>query len=68
MKIVVDTNVILRALIKNSKVRGILLSPRHRFYILEYALEETRKHLKENHAPPPQTHSAMDQALDGYQT
>ncbi len=45
MKIVVDTNVILKALIKNSKVRGILLSPKHRFYIPEYALEETRKHM-----------------------
>ncbi len=45
MKIVVDTNIILKALIRNSKVRGILLSTKHRFYVPEYALEETRKHM-----------------------
>lgn len=45
MKIVVDTNVILRALIKGSRVRGLLLSPKHQFYIPEYALEETKKHV-----------------------
>lgn len=40
-----DTNIILKALIKNSKVRAILLSPNHQFYIPEYAVEEVEKHL-----------------------
>ena len=29
MKLVLDTNIILKALIENSLVRGILLSPNH---------------------------------------
>ena len=45
MRIVLDTNIILKALIKNSRVRGILLNPRHQFYVPEYAVEETRKHI-----------------------
>lgn len=45
MKLVVDTNIILKALIKDSKVRGILLNPKHQFSVPEYALEETEKHI-----------------------
>ncbi len=45
MKIVVDTNIILKALIKNSKVRAILLNPNHQFCVPEYAIEETERHL-----------------------
>ncbi|MBI2126084.1 MAG: PIN domain-containing protein [Thaumarchaeota archaeon] len=45
MKLVVDTNIIFKALIKRSKVRGILLNPNHQFYLPEYASEEVEKHL-----------------------
>ena len=45
MKLVVDTNVLLKALIKDSKVRVILLSPNDQFAVPEYALEEVERHL-----------------------
>ncbi len=45
MRLVLDTNVVLKALIRNSKVRAILLSPTRQFLIPEYGIEETRKHL-----------------------
>lgn len=45
MKLVLDTNVILKALIKDSAVRGVILSPKHEFLIPDHAIEETRKHL-----------------------
>lgn len=45
MKLVVDTNIILKALIKNSKVRAILLNPNHQFCVPRDAIEETEKHL-----------------------
>jgi predicted nucleic acid-binding protein len=45
LKFVLDTNVILKALIKDSVVRGILLGSNHEFLIPEHAIEETRKHL-----------------------
>jgi predicted nucleic acid-binding protein len=45
LKFVLDTNVILKALIKDSVVRGILLRSSHEFLIPEHAIDETRKHL-----------------------
>jgi predicted nucleic acid-binding protein len=45
LKLVLDTNVILEALIKDSVVRGIVLRSSHEFLIPEYAIDETRKHL-----------------------
>lgn len=45
MKLVLDTNVVLKAPIKNSVVRGIILGPKHQFLIPDYAIDETRKHL-----------------------
>jgi predicted nucleic acid-binding protein len=45
LKLVVDTNIILKALIKNSKARAILLNPNHEFCLPEYAIEETERHL-----------------------
>ena len=44
MKFVLDTNVILKALIKNSVVRGILVGSHHEFYVPEYLIQETEKH------------------------
>lgn len=45
MKLIIDTNIILKALIKRSKVSAILLSPNHQFYVPEYAMEEVEKHV-----------------------
>ena len=45
MKFVLDTNVILKAIIKDSVVRGILLSSNHEFLIPEHAIDETKNHL-----------------------
>lgn len=42
MKVVLDTNVILNALIKDSAVRGIILGSNNEFLVPEYAIEETR--------------------------
>jgi len=46
LKLVLDTNVLLKALIKDSVVRGIVVGPKHEFLIPEYAIEETRKHVR----------------------
>ena len=45
MRFVLDTNVILKALIKDSVVRGILLRSSHEFLVPEHAIDETTKHL-----------------------
>ena len=45
MRLVLDTNVILKALIRDSVVRGILLGSSHEFLVPEYAIEETKRHL-----------------------
>jgi predicted nucleic acid-binding protein len=45
LKLIVDTNILFKALIKSSKVRAILLTPNHQFYIPEYTLEEVENHL-----------------------
>lgn len=45
MKLIVDTNIILKALIKNSRVRAILLNPNHQFYVPEHAIKEIERHL-----------------------
>lgn len=45
MKLVVDTNILLKALIKDSRVRAILLSPVDQFLLPEYALEEVDEHM-----------------------
>lgn len=45
LRLVVDTNVRLKALIGDSKVRAILLSPSHQFAVPEYAIEEVEGHL-----------------------
>lgn len=45
MKLVLDTNVVLSALIKESRVRSVLLSPNHLFFVPEYLLDEIERHL-----------------------
>lgn len=37
MKLIVDTNILLKALIKDSRVRAILLSPVDQFLVPEFA-------------------------------
>lgn len=44
MKLVVDTNVLLSALIRNSTSRSIILNPEHDFYVPEFALQEVEKY------------------------
>ncbi|MBI3859109.1 MAG: PIN domain-containing protein [Thaumarchaeota archaeon] len=45
MKLVVDTNILLKALIRNSRVRALLLSPTHSYMVPEHGVEETRRHM-----------------------
>ncbi len=45
MKLVLDTNVILTALIRDSLVRAAIVSPRHQFFVPESAIEEIHEHL-----------------------
>ena len=42
-----DTNVILKALIKDSVVRGIILFSNHEFLVPAYLIDETERHLEE---------------------
>ncbi|MBT4191822.1 MAG: hypothetical protein HOE11_00790 [Candidatus Diapherotrites archaeon] len=46
MRIIVDTNIILSALIKQGKTRTILTNPLHEFYTIEFAIKEIRKYKK----------------------
>ncbi len=43
MKLVVDTNVILSASIRNSTSRSVILNPNHELFIPEFALDEVEK-------------------------
>jgi len=45
LKLIVNTNIVFRALIKGSRVRAILLNPNHQFYIPDHAMGEVEKHL-----------------------
>jgi len=45
LKLLVDTNVLMKALIKDSLVRATLLNPANDYYIPEYAFEEIGKHI-----------------------
>ncbi|TAK56720.1 MAG: PIN domain-containing protein [Bacteroidetes bacterium] len=44
MQLVLDTNILLSALIRNSKTRTILLHPSFSFFLPEYSLEEFEKY------------------------
>ncbi len=45
MKIVIDTNIIIASLLKDSVIREILTSKQAEFLVPEYAFEEIEKHL-----------------------
>jgi len=44
MRIIVDTNIIFSALIKQGKTRTILTNPVIEFFIIEFAIKEIRKY------------------------
>ena len=47
MKLIVDTNVLISALVKKSTVRGLLLNPLFEFYVPEHCIEEIERHVGE---------------------
>ncbi len=47
MKLVIDTNVLVASLIRDSFVRKFLVGGRHIFYLPEQALEEIEEHIQE---------------------
>ena len=47
MKLVVDTNVVFSALVKNSRTREMLFYPALKLYAPEYLFEELEEHRKE---------------------
>jgi len=47
VKLVVDTSVLIAALMKNSAVRELLLNPFFEFYAPEHCIEEIEKHVVE---------------------
>jgi len=44
MRLVLDTNILIAALIKDSLTRNILFLPDFEFHVPEYALEEVNRH------------------------
>jgi len=47
VRLVVDTSVLIAALMKKSAVRELLLNPLFEFYVPEYCIEEIERHLGE---------------------
>mgnify|MGYP001134305648 FL=1 len=47
MKLVIDTSVLIAALMKDSAVRELLLNPFFEFYVPEYCIEEIERHVSE---------------------
>ena len=47
MKLIVDTSVLIAALMKRSTVRELLLNPIFEFYVPEYCIEEIERHVGE---------------------
>ena len=47
MKLIVDTSVLIAALMKKSTVRELLLNPLFEFYVPEYCIEEIERHVGE---------------------
>ena len=45
MRLIVDTNILFSALIRDSLTRSILVSPYFEFYMPEYTLTEINKHI-----------------------
>ena len=68
MKIVIDTNVLMAGLLKDSIVRAMLLSKNIKFFIPEHALDEIRKYedelLKKSGYAKKQLKSLMNYLLE----
>lgn len=47
MKIIIDTNILLSALIRDSTTRKVLMKSKHIFYYPEISMKEVRKHKPE---------------------
>jgi predicted nucleic acid-binding protein len=47
VRLIVDTNVLISALVKKSTVRGLLLNPLFEFYVPEHCIEEIERHVAE---------------------
>jgi len=47
VKLIVDTSVLIAALMKKSTVRELLLNPLFEFYVPEYCIEEIERHVGE---------------------
>lgn len=43
MRIIVDSNIILSALIKDGNTRAILTNPLHEYFTIEFAIKENIK-------------------------
>lgn len=68
MRLVLDTNILIAALIKDSLTRTILLLPEFDFLLPEYALEEVRRHrgkiLRRAHLKPEELDLILDLLLE----
>ncbi len=64
MKLVLDTNVVLKALIKNSAVRGILLGRNHELFVPEHLFEEIADHKAEVIEKSGLSEKEVDSVLD----
>jgi len=47
VKLVVDTSILISALLKKSTVRELLLNPLFEFYVPEHCIEEIERHVNE---------------------
>lgn len=45
MRLILNTNILISALLKDSTVRRLLLNPSFEFYIPEYSIEEVERHM-----------------------
>jgi predicted nucleic acid-binding protein len=64
LKFVLDTNVFLKALIKNSTVRGIIMGSNHEFLVPAHLIDETREHLDEVEEKSGLSRSEIESVLD----
>lgn len=63
MNIVLDTNIIIAALLKDATVRKILLEQKHEFYLPEYALKELARYTPEIIARAAVPEGSMENVL-----